>query len=264
MNKKQKVKFDKILTDKSSGSSEILYSLNDFLLENINGKNVIDESISLAKKKLSHFAVIKNYLSDFENLVGHGNIKKVKDYLEQSDKTQDKASKKIFEKLYKKIPEAKSFFTFSRSGTVLNVLRLWKKKNAGLNVIISESRPAFEGRLMAEELLKSGLKVKMITDSMTAMFVKSVDAVIIGADAVLRNQNIVNKSGSLSLALICKHYRKPIYVLTAKSKFLNTNNYKLISEDPDKVWKFRHPKLKTVNIPFEEIDKKLITGIISE
>ncbi len=264
MNKKQKEKIGKILSDKLSGSSEILYSLNDFLIDNINNKNVINESIFLAKQKLSHFGAVKNYLSGLEKLVKHGNIKKIKDYLEQSDKTQDKASKKIFEKLYKKIPEAKSFFTFSRSGTVLNVLRLWKKKNAGLNVIISESRPAFEGRLMAEELLKSGLKVKMITEATTGMFVKNVDAAIIGADAVLRNNNIINKSGSLSLALLCKHYKKPLYVLAAKSKFLKTNNYKLISEESAKVWEFKHPKLKTVNIPFEEINKKFITGIISE
>jgi len=141
---------------------------------------------------------------------------------------------------------------------------LWKEKNPNLNVIISESRPEFEGRLMAEELLKSGFKINLITDAMAGMFVKNVDAVILGADAILRNKNVINKTGSLSLSLLSKHYKKRIYVLASKTKFLNTNNYKLISENPEKVWKFNHPKLKTINIPFEEIDKKLITGIISD
>ena len=264
MNKKQKDKLDRILKDKSSGSSEILLNLNKFILSNIDKKSFLNDSIIRVKKKLSHFAVVKNYLSDVEKLIKHGNHKKLVEYLEQIGLTKNKTAISIFNKLYKKVPQAKTILTFSRSGTIINVLKLWKKKNPNLNVIISESRPEFEGRLMAKELLKSGFKINLITDAMTGMFVKNVDAVIIGADAVLRNKNVINKTGSLSLALLCKHYKKPFYVLTSRSKILISNNYKLIAEDPEKVWKFSHPKLKTINIPFEEIDKKLITGIISD
>lgn len=264
MNKKQKEKLDKILKDKSSGSSEILLALNNFLLSNHNKESVIKESIHKSKKRLSHFAAVKNYLSNVEKLIKHSNHKKLKDYFEQTSSTEITTSQTILKKLIKKLPNAKTILTFSRSGTIIGVLKLWKNENPGLNVIISESRPEFEGRLMAEELIKHNFKVNLITDAMAGMFVKNVDAVIIGADAVLRNKNVINKTGSFSLALLCRHYKKPIYVLTSKSKFLNTNTYKLISEEPRKVWKFKHPKLKTINIPFEEIDKKLITGIISD
>ena len=264
MDKKQKEKLNKILSNNISGSSEILYFLNKFFLSIVNDKTAIKGTISLAKKRLFHFATIKNYLSDLEKLVKDGNVKKIKDYLEQSGEKEDIIAKKIFEKLHKKIPDAKSILTFSKSGTILNVLKLWKEINPGLNIIVTESRPAFEGRLMAKGLLKSGMKVNLITDAMAGMFVKNIDAVIIGADAVLRNRNVINKTGSLSLALLCKHYKKPIYVLTAKSKFLKTNTYNLISKDATKVWNYKHPKLKTINIPFEEVNKKLITGIISE
>jgi len=264
MDKKQKEKLNNILSDKLSGSSEILCSLNKFFLSIPGKKAALNKSILHAKKKLSHFATVRNYLSGLEKLVKHNNDKKIKDYLEQFAKSENEIVEKIFEKLHKKVPGAKSVLTFSRSGTILNVLKLWKKENPVLNVIVTESRPAFEGKLMAKELLKSGLKVNMITDAMAGMFIKSVDVVIIGADAVLRNKNVINKTGSLSLALLCMYYKKPVYVLTTKSKFLKTNTYNLISEDPTKVWNFKHPKLKTINIPFEEIDKRLITGIISE
>ena len=56
---------------------------------------------------------------------------------------------------------------------------------------------------MAKELLKCGLKVDMITDAMAGIFVPKADAVIVGADAVLNNGNVINKAGSLSLALYC-------------------------------------------------------------
>ena len=264
MDKKQKENLNGILSDKLSGSSEILYSLNNFFLSIVNNKTAIKVTISLAKKRLSRFATIKNYLTALEKLVKDSDDKKIKDYLEQSGKKEDIIAKKIFEKLHKKIPDAKSILTFSKSGTILSILKLWKKKNPSSSIIITESRPEYEGRLMAKELLKSGLKVNVITDAMAGIFVKKIDAVIIGADAVLRNRNVINKTGSLSLALLCKHYKKPIYVLTAKSKFLKTNTYNLISEVSTKIWNYKHPKLKTANIPFEEIDKKLITEIISE
>jgi translation initiation factor 2B subunit (eIF-2B alpha/beta/delta family) len=99
---------------------------------------------------------------------------------------------------------------------------------------------------------------------MAGIFVQKADAVIIGADAVLNNHNVINKTGSLALALLCKHYKKPYYVLAGKSKFVNKKRYKIVEESYDKIWKYVHPNLTTTNIPFEEIDKRLITEIISE
>ncbi len=117
---------------------------------------------------------------------------------------------------------------------------------------------------MAKELLKCGIKVDMITDAMAGIFVPKADAVIIGADVVLNNLNVINKTGSLALALLCKHYKKPYYVLAGKSKFVNKKRHETIEESYDKIWKYVHPNLTTTNIPFEEIDKRLITEIISE
>ena len=147
---------------------------------------------------------------------------------------------------------------------MINVFKLWHKKRSNLNIIITESRPANEGKLMAKELLKCDIKVNMITDAMAGIFVPKADAVIIGADAMLNNGNVTNKAGSLSLALLCRHFRIPFYVLTAKSKFVNKKQYIIKEEKPDKVWKYIDPNLTTTNIPFEEIDKRLITEIISE
>jgi hypothetical protein len=53
-------------------------------------------------------------------------------------------------------------------------------------------------------------------------------------------------------------------VLAAKSKFVNKKRHETIEESSDNIWKYVHPNLTTTNIPFEEIDKRLITEIISE
>ena len=264
MNKKQKEILDKIISDRTSGSSEILTKLNKFLLSNIEDKALIIESLSAADIGLSHFAVIKNYINELNRLLASDNNKCVIEYLRNYEDEEKINNNKIFSNIYKKVPSAKTLLTISKSGTIIDVLKLWHKKRMSLKIIISESRPANEGKLMAKELLKHGLKVEMITDAMTGIFVPKADAVIVGADVVLNNGNVINKTGSLALAHFCKHHKKPFYVLATKSKFVNKKRYKINEESSDNIWKYVHPNLITTNIPFEEIDKRLITEIISE
>lgn len=264
MKKRQKEILSKILSDKTSGSSEILTKFNKFLLSNITDKSLITESLSAASKKLSHFAAIKNYINDLSKLAASDNYERLIEYLRNNDEEEKLKIKEIFINIYKKLPSAKTILTISRSGTLINVIKLWHKKKTNLKIIITESRPANEGKLMAKELLKCGLKVEMITDAMAGIFVPKADAVIVGADAVLKNGNVINKTGSLSLALLCKHFNKPFYVVATKSKLVNKKRYRINEESPDKVWKYSHPNLSTVNIPFEEIERGLITEIISE
>ena len=263
MNKKQKEILDKILSDRHSGSSEILAKFNKFLLSNLTDKDLIIESLFSPGTKLSHFAVIKNYINELNKLFASANNELFIEFLRKYEGEEKILINKIFTLIYKKLPSAKTLLSISKSGTVINVLKLWHEKRKKLKIVIAESRPANEGKLMAKELLKSGLKVQVITDAMSGIFVPKADAVIIGADVVLNNGNVINKSGSLALALLCKHYKKPFFVLAVKSKFVNKKRHKLHEESSESIWKYTHPNLTTTNIPFEEIDRELITEIIS-
>ncbi|MGB5847318.1 MAG: hypothetical protein WBH40_02455 [Ignavibacteriaceae bacterium] len=264
MNNKQKEIVNKIISDSISGSSEILTKLNKFLLSNFKEKKLIIESLSAASIKLSHFAVIKNYINEINMLLSSDNNEHLADYLRNYQQVENLIINKIFTKIYKKLPSAKTILTISKSGTLSNVIKLWHKNRANLKIIITESRPANEGKLMAKELLKYGLRVEMITDAMVGIFVPKADAAIVGADVVLNNGNVINKTGSLALALLCKYYKKPFYVLAAKSKFVNKKRHKTYEESSERIWKYVNPNLTTTNIPFEEIDRRFITEIISE
>jgi len=264
MKKKQKEILDKIISDRTSGSSEILTKLNKFLLSNIKEKGLIIESLSAVSIKLSHFAVIINYIDELNMLLASDSYERFTEYLRNNEEEGKLIIKEVFTKIYKKLPSAKIILTISKSGTLVNVFKFWHKKKTNLKIIITESRPANEGKLMAKELLMCGLKVEMITDVMAGIFVPKADAVIVGADVVLYNGNVINKTGSLTLALLCKHYKKPFYVLASKSKFVNKKQHKIHEESSDNIWKYVHPNLTTTNIPFEEIDRRFITEIISE
>ena len=264
MKVKDNEKLGKILDDKRSGSSEILSGLNNFLLLNLNDRKQFNVSLFKANQKLSHFAAISNYLKKLNALTKISDYKNIKEFMNDFKRDEGILYNRIFENVYRKLSSTKTILTISRSGTVIKILKLWFNRKRNLKIIITESRPANEGILTAKELLKEGLKVELITDAMAGLYLPKVDAAIIGADAVLKNKNVINKAGSLSLALLCKHHKKPLYVLAAKSKFVNKTRYKTEPESSEKLWKYRHPNLKVTNIPFEEIDRKLITEIITD
>ena len=103
MNKKLKEILDKIISDKTSGSSEILTKLNKFLLSNIKEKKLIIESLSVASIKLSHFAVIKNYVNELNRLIVSDNNERVIEYLRNYENVENIIINKIFTKIYKKL-----------------------------------------------------------------------------------------------------------------------------------------------------------------
>jgi len=264
MNTKTKSELDKLLNDKTSGSSEILKELNSFFLRHGSNLELIKESAFKARGKISHFTAINKYLGKVDLLLKKGNPDKFLKYLNSFELEENEKLKRIFQKIYNKLPKINTILTISKSGTLIEVFRMWSMKNKNLKIIIPESRPASEGKLMAKALIKLGINTELITDAMSGIYIHKADAVIIGADAVLKNGDVINKTGSLHLALLCKYYNKPFYVLATRSKFQNKSKVAIKQESSEKLWAFNHPKLTVTNIPFEEVQNKLITGIISE
>ena len=264
MSTKTKSELDKLLNDKTSGSSEILNNLNVFFLRHNSNLELIKESAIKVRERLSHFTIVKNYLDKIELLLKKDNPARLLKYLNSLEFEENEKMKRIFQKIYNKLPEINAILTISKSGTLIEVFRMWSEKNKKLKIIIPESRPASEGKLMAKALLKYGINIELITDAMSGIYIHKADAAIIGADTVLKNGNVINKTGSLHVALLCKYYKKPFYVLATRSKFQNKSKVAIKQESSEKLWAFNHPKLKVTNIPFEEVQNKLITGIVSE
>jgi translation initiation factor eIF-2B subunit delta len=117
---------------------------------------------------------------------------------------------------------------------------------------------------MAKELAATGIKVELIIDAMMGIYVNEVDAAIIGADVVLKNGNVVNKTGSKALAVLCKEKKKPFYVVTTKSKVSKENIFKPKKQNPNEVWDDSVKNISVSNIYFEEIERKLITNIFTD
>ncbi|MGD2084216.1 MAG: hypothetical protein PVF91_14745 [Chromatiales bacterium] len=100
--------------------------------------------------------------------------------------------------------------THSLSSTVMAALE--RLAPLGVEVIVSESRPLNEGWQCAERLGALGVSATLITDAQTGLFTAGADAAVVGADSLLPDGALVNKSGTYLLALAARDNGVPFYV----------------------------------------------------
>ena len=260
---KKETSLTKILNDKTSGSSEILVKLNDYLKDSLANFLQIKSAVKQAKEKLSHFEAVNEYLNSIEKILDSSDSLKLKKFIIDFDKHLQSKYELLYQNAKPILKEIKSILTLSNSKTLLEVFKLWKKDIKKLKIVLCESRPKREGRILAEALLKENIKIEFIYDFMISLYIPKIDAVITGADAVLKNGDVINKTGSTTAAILCKHFKKPFYVLTAKDKLSTKDLYYPKLQDSKEVWKVNRRNLVVSNIYFEEVPHKLITKIVT-
>jgi methylthioribose-1-phosphate isomerase len=94
-------------------------------------------------------------------------------------------------------------------GTALGVIRSAWRAGALKRVFAGETRPWLQGaRLTAWELTRDRIPVTLITDNAAAYLMQSrqVQWVILGADRVTANGDVINKIGTYNLAISCRHH----------------------------------------------------------
>jgi len=119
----------------------------------------------------------------------------------------------------KRIPKKGVILNHCHSSVVMAVLKQALDNGKKFEVICTESRPRFQGRLSASELSEYGIPVTLIVDSAARTFMNGCDLVLMGADAVLSDGSVVNKIGSGMLALAAREAGTPLSVCTQTYKF---------------------------------------------
>lgn len=161
-------------------------------------------------------------------------------------------------------------------GTALGIIYTAKKQGKEVRVYACETRPLFQGaRLTTYELEKNGVEFDLIIDSMAANLMKEeqIDCVIVGADRIASNGDVVNKVGSYSLAVNCAYHKIPFYVAAPGStidfEISSGGNIKIEERDADEVTEFRGEKITGSNVSvlnpaFDLVPASLVTAIITE
>lgn len=110
----------------------------------------------------------------------------------------------------------------SELGTATAPLYLNHEAGVAFHVYVDETRPLFQGaRLTAWELGAAGIDLTLICDNAAAslMAAGQVDLVLVGTDRIARNGDVVNKIGTLNLAVLARHFGVPFYVACPSSTF---------------------------------------------
>lgn len=161
-------------------------------------------------------------------------------------------------------------------GTALGIVRYAKSNGQAVHVWVGETRPYLQGaRLTAWELMEDKVPCTLVTDSMagTLMAQKKVDVVLVGCDRVAANGDTANKIGTLSLAVLARHFGVPFYVampLSALDVTCRTGDSIPIEERPAeemvgyKTERWAPNKVKVYNPGFDITPAKLISGWVTE
>lgn len=236
------------LTDKEYSSRE------DFL------STMKKECLRIVKSQKSMVSLRNEFSHVLRDADKGETLEEVQTLVKQSVKERlqfiKKAETKIIQYGTSLIREGSTVLTHSRSSTVEKILT-----NAYLrmpfHIVVTESRPACEGRLLAETLSEKGIPSTFIVDTAAALF--NPDLVLVGADAVTPHY-VINKIGTKFLAATF-----PTYVACSTNKFTK-KRVTIEEKNPEEVLK-KDEKYKNVQVKnyyFDGTPLNYVKGFITE
>jgi translation initiation factor 2B subunit (eIF-2B alpha/beta/delta family) len=164
------------------------------------------------------------------------------------------------------LPPRATVLTYSNSTTVTAVLHHARAEGRLDRVLLSEARPAYDGRPLARSLAEAGVAIDYSTDMGLFAGLREADLVLLGADAVFPLY-FLNKIGTRSLAELAQIRNIPCFALCATNKFLPAAAASLLrisKHSGDEVWPNSAPGVRVHNPYFEEVPLSLLTGIVSD
>ena len=158
------------------------------------------------------------------------------------------------------------------SGTALGIIKAAYKTKKNISVYVCETRPVNQGsRLTLWELNERRIPATLLCDNMAGglMAKGKIQKVITGADRVSANQDVANKTGTLSLAVLAHHFHIPFYIAAPLSAFDNLcktgQDIPIEQRNTKEVSGFWSQKGVSIHNPaFDITPGALISGIITE
>lgn len=224
------------------------YATSRMLKAYQNGKNLLDEAISIHNEDIEMCKKISEYglslLKSGDGILTHCNAGEL---------------------------------ATSKYGTGLGPLILGAERGYDFHAYVDETRPLLQGaRLTSYELEKAGIDTTLICDNMASLVMKQgkINAVLVGTDRIAANGDIANKIGTSGVAVLAKYYGIPFYVLGPYSTIdydCKTGDDIVIEErnqnEIKEMWYKKPmalPETKCYNPAFDITDNSLISAIITD
>jgi ribose 1,5-bisphosphate isomerase len=167
------------------------------------------------------------------------------------------------------ISEGDTILTHCHSHHVMAILKEARLQKKNFRVIVTETEPLRQGLVTARELLEAKIPVTYCVDSAIGAVMKKVDKVLVGCDAILADGSIVNKIGTLPMAIVAARFNTPVFVAGESIKF----DSKTVAGMPEPI-ETRSPReisgaseitgAEVINPAFDVVPADLITALITE
>ncbi|PWB56970.1 MAG: ribose 1,5-bisphosphate isomerase [Candidatus Methanoperedenaceae archaeon] len=131
----------------------------------------------------------------------------------------ENAVRKIGEIGARRVRDGDTIMTHCNSSAAISIMAAAHDDGKNIHVLATESRPRWQGHLTVKQLDEKGIKTSLIVDSAVRYFMKEVDLVVMGADAVTANGSVINKIGTSQLALAAHEARKNVIIAAETYKF---------------------------------------------
>jgi len=173
------------------------------------------------------------------------------------------APKRIAKHGSKLIKSGYSIMAHCHSTEALEIIKeAWEEKKK-IKVYATETEPRLQGIITAKELAKKKIPVILIVDSAIEFFIKDVDMVLVGTDA-MRKEGVVNKIGTCTMAVVAKKHKVPFYVAGNTLKLDNRKKFVIEERDPDEVYVEHMKTLEVRNPAFDITPWKYVKRVITE
>lgn len=172
----------------------------------------------------------------------------------------------------KRIVDGDTIMTHCNSEAVTTILTTAHKEGKRFSVVVTETRPKYQGRITASALAKSGVAVSLIPDSAARVYMRKVDKEMVGADAIASNGAVVNKIGTAQMALVAHEARTKFLVAAETYKLSPTTMLGELVEIEDRGplevvprrWLAANKKVRVMNPAFDITPPEFIDLIITE
>ncbi len=253
--------------DFTSGSKTIARRLLHDALELINenqfsNSDLLEFSrcIKAMRPSMTILGNIGNYLEDNIKINVDSYATEIESLLTELDNSDaillDK-TQRLFQ-----ISSIKRIMTHSRSSTVENILLSLGRDGTIDSVVCTESQPQNEGVNLARSLSEA-VTTTIIRDSLASTLLTEVDCLLLGADTIDEDGNILNKIGSRDLAIGAKKQDVPVICVAESLKICKAKTIYDIPIESQPVYIEDDSEGKNSDmIIFESVESELISSLI--
>ena len=218
--------FDRVINDNVSGSGAIVEQVQDALFEQLKSEKSVQlqnlyPELQRLRTHFPQFGVLFHFLKSFdEAFSGQPEISypELRNFITEYRRRWADVQQNAIMDFYNEVNLAgKTVLLHSNSSTVH---QLFKRFNYDLRkpvIYQTLSSPANEGLNQAKTLSTMGFDVSLFHEDALSKYISQIDLAILGADLIL-DDLLLNKIGSFPIALLCKHFNKPVYVIADRRK----------------------------------------------